>query len=271
MGKDSIVPVRKKNLICLSYFDAILKQTPDAVEDVVVEADGEWHTSDDKYASVEWMAAHPPKASPPAAEHYPQIPMQTQDHFLVNGMNQVNGKGKAFDPEVVVLDSDEDEDEGRVKKELSPSYASSSRASFDTMPSTQSQSQSSRQVIDLTLDDSDEEQPPPSGKRKASEASLSESLPDQFWKKGRIDSSRILPTPHPSVPMSAPNIRPLSNHPTSPSSLRFPSSFQGNTILPPVFVYNRDGTSNTSLQLPPISTSFVTRQPSSSHNPAWSS
>lgn len=233
----------------------------------MVEADGEWHTSDDKYASVEWKATHPPKASSPAPEH-PQTPLQTQNHFLVNGMNQVNGKGKAFDPEVLVLDSDEDEDEGRVKRELSPSYASSSRTSFDTIPQTQSQSQNSRQVIDLTLDDSDDEQPPPSGKRKASEASLSESLPEQLWKKGRIDSSRILPTPHPSVPMSAPNIRSLSNHPTSPSSLRFPSSFQGNTILPPVF-YNRDGTSNASLQLPPLSNSF--RQPPSSHNPTWSS
>ncbi len=235
----------------------------------MVEADGEWHTSDDKYASVQWKAAHPPKASLPAAEH-PRTPMQTQDHLLVNGMNQLNGKGKAFDTEVLVLDSDEDEDEGRVKRELSPSYASSSRASFDTIPQMQSQSQSSRQVIDLTLDDSDDEPPPPDnhGKRKASDANLSESLPDQLWKKGRIDTSRILPAPRPSGSMSVPNIRPLSNHPTSPSSLRFASSFQGNTILPPVFVYNRDGTSNAaSLQLPPLSNSF--RPPSSSNNPVW--
>lgn len=239
----------------------------------MVEADGEWHTSDNKYASAQWKAAHPPQNPPLSKQPSFRTPAPVQERNESKHVsNLTNGKGKAPDVEILVLDTDEDdEDEGIVKRELSP-HESSSRASFDTVPQTQSQSQASSNIIDLTVDDSDDEQPLMSnsfGKRKASEANLTESLPDQLWKKGRIDSSRILPVPLPSAPLRTA----ISSHPSSPPGLRYPaiSSFQGNTLPPPVYPsFNRSGPGNSSLQLPPISNSFIPRQASSSHNPSWS-
>jgi hypothetical protein len=204
---------------------------------------------------------------------------------IMNGLSQVNGKGKESDVEILVLDSDEDDDE----RPLTPSYASSSRTSFDAIreptlplglllpqPTSAPTSQlRNKTVIDLTLDDSDDDRPLASnnfGKRKASDANLSDSLPDQLWKKGRIDSSRILPAPRPSAPIN-PGLRPvLNNHPPSPSNLRYPHF--GNALpQPPAFpVYNRNvsGTGgNSPLQLPPISTAFSPRQPTSSHHHGW--
>ncbi|KAF9535418.1 PINIT domain-containing protein [Crepidotus variabilis] len=259
-----------KDLIIDGYFDEILKATDEDVEDVIVEADGEWHTSDGRYASAGWKAAHPPKSLSPTKVEDTGTPAP-----LANGTGQVNGKGKAPEVEIFILDSDEDDDEGRVQRELS--YASSSRTSYDTIPATQ-QSQGGATVIDLTLDSDEEETPPPPvnnyGKRKASEANIdSVSLPEQLWKKGRIDSSRILPAPRPSGPISNGMHPPMSNHrPAAP--LPYSSSMQGHN-LPPVLPppsYGRSGSANSQVQLPPISSSFTSRQSGSSpHNTGWSS
>jgi len=257
-------------LVVIRYFDAILKATPKSVEDVMVEADGEWHTADNEYGSVRWKSTHPPQTSSPLTQA-PKITSAVQPDVI--------GKGKEIDVEILVLDSD-DEDE---KPEPSPSYASSSRTSFDAIREpalqtlllpTASQAQTHRNmaVIDLTLDDSDDDRPPTFGKRKASDANLGDSLPDQSWKKGRIDSSRILPEPRPSAPINR-GLRPvLNNHPPSPNNLRYPS-FANNTLPPPpVFQsYNRNvsGTSgNSPLQLPPIA-AFSPRQSTTSHNHVW--
>jgi len=267
-----------KDLIIDGYFDAILKASPDSVEDVMVEADGEWHTADNAYASAKWKAAHPYQISSPSTQA-PRTASPVPP--VMNGSPQANGRGKETDVEILVLDSDEDEDE---RPEPSPSYASSSRTSFDAvreptlplphfLPQGSPPQIRSKTVIDLTLDDSDDDRPPVSnvfGKRKASDANLTESLPDQLWKKGRIDSSRILPAPRPSAPIN-PGHRPILN-PPSPSNLRYP--FPNGLPPPPVFqTYNRNvggtGGSSSPLQLPPISTAFSARQPTSSHHHAW--
>lgn len=246
----------------------------------MVEADGEWHTIDNKYASANWKMTHPHQTSLPPSKAPPVgSPVQP----VVSGSPQVMGKGKVPDAEILVLDSDEDEDERPP-----PSYASSSRTSFDvtresTLPLARLPSataprfrpRSDQTVIDLTLDESDEDLPVSNGfgKRKASDANLADSLPDQLWKKGRIDSSRILPAPRPSAPIGA-GIRPVLNgHPPSPTNLRFPS-FPDNTLPPVVFRYNTNrnvgGTgSDSPLQLPPIGTAFAAGQPTSSHHHAW--
>lgn len=109
--------------LCISsYFDGILKESPESVEDVIVEADGEWHTSDNKYGSAAWKRAHPPVAPKPAMK-LPASPVKT------NGASSsdLNGKKKA-NVEIVVLDSDDEDDEGQVKRELSPSFGSGSSA-----------------------------------------------------------------------------------------------------------------------------------------------
>ncbi|KAJ6452023.1 PINIT domain-containing protein [Mycena vitilis] len=48
-----------RELIIDGYFAEILKTTPDSVDDVLVESDGEWRTSDNKYSSAKLAAGIP--------------------------------------------------------------------------------------------------------------------------------------------------------------------------------------------------------------------
>ena len=100
------------------YFDDILKQTPDSVEDVIIEADGQWHTEDNKYASPAWKAAHPvaPPSKLPSVAQWAASPVKQ----VANGMNGVNiqDKPRPSNAEIIILDSDE-EDEGRLIRQHS--------------------------------------------------------------------------------------------------------------------------------------------------------
>jgi E3 SUMO-protein ligase PIAS1 len=109
----------------------------------MVEADGEWHTGDNKYASANWRSSHPPPAPTPARSPTPA----------------------ARPAEVFVLDSD-GEDEDRVKRELSPGgwgAPSSYAGSLATLPpgSQLPLGTPGARVIDLTGDSDDEEPLPP--------------------------------------------------------------------------------------------------------------
>ncbi|KAF7339508.1 hypothetical protein MSAN_02165200 [Mycena sanguinolenta] len=183
-----------RDLIVDGYVDEILKTCPESVEDVIVEANGEWHTSDNKYGSAAWKASHPSAAVPkPAVSPRKFVPAKSPSHSASSkGPGDPNGKGKAA--EIVVLDSD-DEDEGRVKRELSPSFASTSSVnrSYGSIPGESVFASQGGDVIDLTLDSEDEEPPVrPPAKRTASEAGIS-SPTEQIWKKGRVDADRSLP------------------------------------------------------------------------------
>ncbi|TRM60207.1 PINIT domain-containing protein [Schizophyllum amplum] len=171
-----------KELMIDGYFDDILKATPDSVEDVIVEADGQWHTVDNKFGSEEWKATHPvattSKQPPSKSSLSPTKPISTASD---------KGKGKV---EVFELDSDdEDEDEGRVKRELSPSLAHSTQS----IPPLRKQSAN---VIDLTLDSDDEEDVPIARtvplatKRKADDAGIRAPSPSEvIWKRTRTDTA----------------------------------------------------------------------------------
>ncbi|KIY64214.1 hypothetical protein CYLTODRAFT_425418 [Cylindrobasidium torrendii FP15055 ss-10] len=156
-----------KELVIDGYFAAILKACPDSVDDVYVEADGEWHTDDNKYGSAAWTATHPYKAQGEAPKKAPE-PARTS--------SQCKAAAPLDTASIVVLDSD-DEDEDRVKGELSPSMPISGGSSLPPPP-TPAPGADSSDVIDLTLDSDDEDGPPPPSaassskqpqKRKASE------------------------------------------------------------------------------------------------------
>ncbi|KAI0048360.1 hypothetical protein FA95DRAFT_1558133 [Auriscalpium vulgare] len=185
--------INHEDLIVDGYFDEILKNTSDEVDDVMVEADGEWHTSDDKFSSTGWRATHPPSSHAPSTPSTPRKSLLPSPSHSPSGTTLVNdgsvgsnGKDKGVDRNsVVILDDSDDEDEGRVKRELSPSRT---HQSVDPVPSSQ--------VIDLTLDSDDEEAPSQRteiGKRKAV-AVDSGSPTEQIWKKSRVESP-----PHPTV------------------------------------------------------------------------
>ncbi|KAJ7487549.1 PINIT domain-containing protein [Mycena galericulata] len=245
-----------KDLMIDGYFDEILKQSPESVEDVVVEADGEWHTSDNKYGSATWKASHAPapKASSSPRKSLPVKSPSNAPSKSVNG--DPNGKRKAL--EIVVLDSD-DEDEGRVKRELSPSFASSSSVnrSYGSVPG-HSQSE---EVIDLTLDSDEEEVPPrPAAKRTASEAGIA-SPTESIWKKGRFDNAGMSVIRGTSSTTSTSNgaeysSRPPAQVPVARPTLPIPgyaaAGYSGPT-LPPMFdrpTFNGSPTSPVQLPLP---------------------
>ena len=152
------------------YFNSILESTPDTVEDVIVEADGEWHTSDDTYASDAWKKTHKP--APPQASPTPRLKHEAMSNSPSSHIREASTQEKSQRPgDVVVLDSEE-EDEGEVKRELSPSHPEMSGL-FGT------------QVIDLTVESDDESASSRSlGKRKAESDSVSGS--GEIWKKSRI-------------------------------------------------------------------------------------
>lgn len=218
--------LKSEDLIVDGYFHDILHQTPDSVEDVMVEADGQWHTSDNKHGSPEWLATHPSKLYPPPTKDTHRSPVKPPIK-VTNG----NGKEKARPngAEVFILDSD-DEDEGRVKRELSPSYDTTvPSGTQQSMGRTESQISA---IIDLTLDSDDEEPPRPTQKRKAVDAP---SPSEQIWKKSRpvdrgIGSSSSEPSsdnPHtnghvsPIRPkLSHNSLRPYSSHTTTTPDYR---------------------------------------------------
>lgn len=159
----------------------------------MVEADGEWHTSDNKYGSAGWKAIH--KLAVPRQAPLSPRKSSPKSSANLNGTDAVdpNGKRKA-DVEIFVLDSDDSDEEGRVKRELSLSIGSGSSGAVNGSVEASSLSAASQpqvNVIDLTLDSDEDDEPLPplrtAEKRKAPENGLP-SPTEQIWKKARVDS-----------------------------------------------------------------------------------
>ena len=139
-------------------------ETPESVEDVMVEADGEWHTSDNKFASEGWKTSHPlPNGvvRPVSPKKEPETPAPISSPSL----KAPNGRAL---PEVISLTDSEDDEERIVKRELSPksgytsqshSFASSGGKSGRTPPPPSSKASFSNEVIDLTLDSDEDDLP----------------------------------------------------------------------------------------------------------------
>ncbi|KAI5121284.1 hypothetical protein M0805_002328 [Coniferiporia weirii] len=190
-----------EELIVDGYFGNILDQLPESVEEVEVEPDGEWHTSDSKYGSPAWIDAHRTKVPTKAPSASDASTSNNNGKAALSSSpgtaSYASASASRSLGEVVVLDSDSD-DEGRVKKELSPTNstslslsASKTETSFSSAPSSRAVSSA---VIDLTLD-SDDEGPPPTlrvttTKRKASETP--DRADDVAYKKARATGA---PTP----------------------------------------------------------------------------
>jgi E3 SUMO-protein ligase PIAS1 len=159
----------------------------------MVEADGEWHTLDNRYGSASWKASHPPStaAQPQSMLRKSSTNANSPSQTPTKSAPDKNGKAKANDVEYLVLDSD-DEDEGRVKRELSPSFGSGSSVSANqslegpSVPQTQTQGDD---VIDLTADSDDEE---PLLPRRVEKRKVTDEMSptEQIWKKGRLDGGQ---------------------------------------------------------------------------------
>lgn len=184
----------------------------------MVESDGQWHTNDDKYASPEWRATHPVVAS--ESHHYSPPPPRESSPASVDEEADAKAHAKR-QVEILVLDSD-DEDEGRVKRELSISHSVGSSSVPKYVPlRTVLVAQESHQedVIDLTADSEDEQpmsqsssQPQPQPVRRSVEKrkapSGAPSPTEQIWKKSRVDAITTNPQ---LVPSALPLISPVSS------------------------------------------------------------
>ncbi|KAF5355712.1 hypothetical protein D9756_003722 [Leucocoprinus leucothites] len=259
-----------RELIIDGYFDEILKAVPEGVEDVIVEADGEWHTTDNKYGSASWKAKNPVVApqTPKREESPPPVKLEPEV-----GSIKLNGQQKTDVSYILLSDDDEDE----VQKELSPSR--SANRSINSTPQHQTQRKAPN-VIDLTLDsDDDEPAPVQSGKRKITETELGPTSPTEpIWKKGRHEIDYQLPsiaTLHNST--SSPHFR----QPAITSGGRLPPPHTINPGSPPRYphypgasapLYNNSlpirgsGSTPGSIQLPPLTGLPPHRQ---SGQPRW--
>ncbi|TCD69924.1 SUMO ligase siz1 [Steccherinum ochraceum] len=185
-------PLNVEELIVDGYFDSILKATPEEVEDVIVEPDGEWHSDDNVYGSEGWKAARAAAGvplKPPTKERSP-TPVKP------NIAELEKKRALPSNAEIVILDSD-DEDEGRVKRELSISNdrgavgkararVNGARNPVPARSSTTATIESD--VIDLTLDSDEEAPPPPVTRKRRAEDTDSLSPTEVIWKKSRVDS-----------------------------------------------------------------------------------
>jgi E3 SUMO-protein ligase PIAS1 len=162
---------------------------PESIDDVIVEADGEWHTPDNKYGTTAWKAKHPVTELAPAPKKEETPPPLTVKVEVEIGLGKPNGQQKTDVSYILLSDDDEEE----VQKELSPSQ--SADRSINSTPQRQGQKKATN-VIDLTLDsDSDEPAPAQPGKRKITETELGPASPTEpIWKKGRHEMDYQLPS-----------------------------------------------------------------------------
>lgn len=135
------------------------------------------------------MAAHPPKPEPAKV-----TPVRPQP--------RTNGS-KGPNQGAIIVSSDDEDDEGRVKRELSPSYDPGT--SNNTQRNTPGAgTQVAHAVIDLTLSDDDDDLPAPvPPKRKSRD---SDSPMEPVWKRSRYGEPSA-----PNGPITAPPTMPGSD------------------------------------------------------------
>ncbi|KAF8742178.1 PINIT domain, partial [Rhizoctonia solani] len=170
-----------------AYFDDILKCTPDIVEDVIVEANGEWHTEDDKFGSPAWVSTVASRPRPVEKEKKVKAEPDTRT-FMDSSAEVVKPKTEEY----LVVDSDDDDDDMPLPKAPSRSIPPPRATSSRPQPQVQAA------VIDLTLssDDEGDDLPPPpastasSPAQSAPPAQISENTGGSFKRKERSPASQ---------------------------------------------------------------------------------
>lgn len=165
--------------LTIRYFLSILHSVPEAVDEVILEPDGEWHSEDNKYASSAWMAAHASVPAPAQASSSSSAGIDTKPMVgsITNGHGRhlsvtpptrsssvsadLKGKRKAIE----ILSSD-DEDDAPLSRStggttLAPSLRPSRQQSLNRSSSSRpSVAPVSDAIIDLTLSSDDEDDRP---------------------------------------------------------------------------------------------------------------
>ena len=121
----------------IRYFKSIQARVDDDVEEVVVESNGDWHTPDGKFGSEDWLKANgqEPEVKPP-----------------IRSPSPVKVKRKA----VMVLSSDDEDSPSSKRASTRPASVRPPTRPGSALPATDG-------VIDLTLSDDDDDEPPRAG------------------------------------------------------------------------------------------------------------
>lgn len=93
--------IKVEELFVDEFSQEIIKLCPDSIDEVLVEPDGLWHSSNKKYGSAAWLAAHPVAAT--------QGAVARSSRTATPVGSDLSKKGKA--KEVFTLSSDDDDGE----------------------------------------------------------------------------------------------------------------------------------------------------------------
>ncbi|GAA6021539.1 hypothetical protein JCM11491_006479 [Sporobolomyces phaffii] len=153
-----------EDMVVDGYFEEILKICPSSVDSVTVNPDGTWRSDDNKHGTG------PPRAEK-ASAHNASTRNSPRPEREESTKPDISGKGKSkAQPEALTLDSDS-EDEPLAKRPRTGAFGlngggaggSSSGSPFvaGTNSNGLRNGRGASEVLDLTLSDSDDDQPPP--------------------------------------------------------------------------------------------------------------
>ena len=157
----------------------ILQTVPDSVDEVVIEANGDWHTEDGKFGIASWLAQN-------ATEPAPSIPQSIAPSPEQSPKSTGNkGKRKAIE----ILSSDDEDDAPLSRARVSASYLNP--VPTHPTPSTTSARAPSQPltfgVIDLTMESSDD--------GEADEEATHFHQPGADYTSRAADDSTVFPPP----------------------------------------------------------------------------
>ena len=150
-----------------------MQETPESIEEVIIEPNAEWHTANNKFGSKTWLAARGNALSSTlqTPNNLTHDPPKVQEKIIPTSSN-VNKTPRG---EIVIIDSEDEEEDILRRHATGPSSLVSRLERTDTGPANGMQNPQVRHsgmqsaIIDLTADSDTEDAPvPPLNKRKTS-------------------------------------------------------------------------------------------------------
>ncbi|GAA5910532.1 uncharacterized protein JCM6883_003203 [Sporobolomyces salmoneus] len=156
-----------EDMVVDGYFEDILKTCPSSVDAVTVNPDGTWRSDDNKHGTGPPRVEKPSTGNNSNRNSPPRSREESTKPDISNEDGNGKGKGKA-QPEAFTLDSDSDDnDEPLAKRPRFGGYGGGGGASHSNSPFVGGagtngvrNGRGASEVLDLTLSDSDDDQPP---------------------------------------------------------------------------------------------------------------
>lgn len=218
-----------------SFFQSILDAVPDTVDEVIVDSSFEWKSEDGKYSSMQ-----PAQPAPLQLAPAPPSPDPSRQPTP-----RAEGKCKAIE----ILSSDEEDEVPLANHRITPATSASVGPSND--------------VIDLTLDDSDDEEAPSQASQRFREPSSGQGRSDGI----DLGPSTSLPLPKgPEIDTGA-RLESFAAYKRPQPKYRDPHKLPGIDISP--FDMNIDGMTQGTSYAPAYNVDRWPRPPPPEHYPSF--